>query len=304
MEENPLDNINHKESHFIKSDSLAELRPIFEGYSEFGIISEIFQVTVIVDANVIIGDLIWLTNKRKNPNARTNLQEVIASKTLIATAPTWLNDEIIENIPEVSAKMDIPKEDLHRAWLEYRCMIEFRDETINDTLDPSEQVPDPDDYVYLKLQKKTGFPIYSNDPHFNQMDASLINSKAIVNLRDYSRHEAVELTFLFRQYVITGIGIGVIKLAWNVLRNIFKAFSNLPNWMKYVITLTFLGAILHPATRQATLRLFQNNSKNISTTFNELMDRISPLMERLNEAQEESDQILSSLKKQIPNIKK
>lgn len=304
MKENSADETRHNDMPIIKSDSLAELRPIFEGYSEFGIISEIFQVTVIVDANVIIGDLIWLTNKRKNPNARTNLQEVIASKTLIATAPTWLNDEIIENIPEVSEKMNIPKQDLHRAWLEYRCMIEFRDETINDTLDPSEQVPDPDDYVYLKLQKKTGFPIYSNDPHFNQMDASLINSKAIVNLRDYSRHEAVELTFLYGQSVVAGIGIKIIKLAWNVLKNLFTAFSNLPKWMKYAVILVFLGAILHPKTKQTIVHFFQSHSKDSSSKFEVLMEKITPLMERFNKAQEESDQILSSLKRQIPNINK
>lgn len=302
MEQDSTYKTNQNEIPIFKSDSLAELRPFFEKYVDFGIISQIFQITVIVDANVIIGDLIWLTKTRDNPNARTALQEVIASNTLTATAPQWLENEIIENIPEVAEKENIPVQKLQAAWQKYRELIQF-DEEIETPSSIPDEILDSDDFAYFKMQQNTGHPIYSQDNHFKEMGAALIDDTAvIIKLRDYARYEAIELNFLFGQLVITGIGIEMIKLGWNVLKGLFKTLSNLPDWIKYSLTILFLGALLHPKTKDLIIQFFQNKNEEKSSLFSELLEKTVPIFDKIDEAQKKSDQTLSEAKSQIPTI--
>ena len=85
--------------HSIKSDDLSNLRSLLDKYGAFlSSIAPIFQLKVIVDANVIIGDLIWLTKHRKKRNARTALQELIEAETVIAHAPTILEVEVKKHL--------------------------------------------------------------------------------------------------------------------------------------------------------------------------------------------------------------
>lgn len=126
-----------REEPLIKSDDLSNLRVFFEANPGLEILTELFQLSVILDANVIIAELIWLTKTRDNPKARTALQEVIAADSLVAVAPVWLEDEIQENIPEVSEELGIPEDQLLEAWEKYRELIEFKVEPQGDIDLPS-----------------------------------------------------------------------------------------------------------------------------------------------------------------------
>ena len=58
----------------IPSDSLASLRRFVKDYPLIEVLGEIFQLEIILDASVVIQDLIWIADTRENPEARTNLQ--------------------------------------------------------------------------------------------------------------------------------------------------------------------------------------------------------------------------------------
>ena len=109
-----------------RSDDLAQLREVFAllpllaqhvGAPE--------QTRLVIDANAVIADIRWLVKKRKTPGARTALQEAIASKTVVAFAPSYLDDEIRLNLVELSANEGVPLEPMLAAWREYRVNIRF-----------------------------------------------------------------------------------------------------------------------------------------------------------------------------------
>lgn len=301
MSQNLSEDINPEDSPLIKSDDLADLRTFFNAYPQLAIAFQIFQIKVIVDANVIIADLIWLTKTRSKAGARTFLQEVISAETLIAVAPQWLEDEIVENIPEVSEKEHISIKKLQGAWKEYRKLIQFEPVEVS-PISFQNIVQDPDDRPYLVLQQKTGHPIYSQDSDLEKMGASLIDANVIATLKDYSRSEAIELTFIFGSVAVTSVGIAIISMAWNVLKSIFTTFSTFPNWVRYAVVVLLLIAIIHPKTRKWIIQFIKDSSKQISPVFNELIDVTAPIFEKYGQSINESDQKLTDLKNIIPGV--
>src|SRR3989344_1810025 len=105
----------------VPSDHLARLR---EFLITIPYLMELFgvlpQLRFVIDSNIIIHDLIWLIKHRQNPSARTGLQEVIASETIIAFAPNWLRTEIEKHIPIIAAEQHIPVYRLQEEWLSYQ----------------------------------------------------------------------------------------------------------------------------------------------------------------------------------------
>lgn len=65
----------------IRSDSLTTLRPLFENNPTCKALGQIFNMALIVDANIIIRDILWLTRKRKNLASRMEFFEVLLACT-------------------------------------------------------------------------------------------------------------------------------------------------------------------------------------------------------------------------------
>ena len=86
--------------HQIPSGNLKSIRSIFEHMPQLEkLTGGAVQFRVIVDANIIIRELLWLVGKRKNPNATTQLQEVVAADTIILHAPVYLEAEVMKYLP-------------------------------------------------------------------------------------------------------------------------------------------------------------------------------------------------------------
>lgn len=58
----------------VNSDSLLWLRRLIKGSKPLrDLIGDLAQFRLVIDANCIIGDLIWLVTKRRNPKAKTEI---------------------------------------------------------------------------------------------------------------------------------------------------------------------------------------------------------------------------------------
>ena len=58
----------------VESDSLVYLRSLFDGWGDaISVIAPIFQLEVIIDANVVLGDLIWQAKKRRDPESTLSI---------------------------------------------------------------------------------------------------------------------------------------------------------------------------------------------------------------------------------------
>ena len=60
-----------RDSH-IQSDTLRELRGLYRDGAPLAFLASLFQVDLILDANVVIRELTWATTKRKNPDGRSH----------------------------------------------------------------------------------------------------------------------------------------------------------------------------------------------------------------------------------------
>lgn len=64
----------------VRSDVLKDLRDLIDAWRGFnGMIQGAATFSIVLDTNVVIGDLLWLVVKRRNPEAKTELMEIIAA---------------------------------------------------------------------------------------------------------------------------------------------------------------------------------------------------------------------------------
>jgi hypothetical protein len=61
----------------VRSDDLPKFAAVLRQITIFKDRVDLIQVDVILDANVVIRDLLWLARKRTNPAARTELMELM-----------------------------------------------------------------------------------------------------------------------------------------------------------------------------------------------------------------------------------
>ncbi|WP_211462886.1 PIN domain-containing protein [Collimonas silvisoli] len=221
--------IRHKEyvnfSTTIKSDSLSAIRPLFETNGLLRMLGQIFKMAVVIDANFIIRDILWLARKRKKPESRTELFEVLVAGTITAYAPTFLVQEMSVNLPRLAREHNVSLDELELHWQTYRAHIHFVDAGgVDDAYE------DPKDAPYLKLQAKLGILILSKDSDIPRMGGKVADAVLVTRLRTYSRHVAVEYTLK------TGIA-GSLMISFGTLVVIKKFFmaavveaKRLPRW--------------------------------------------------------------------------
>ncbi len=101
----------------VKTDALArsdDLQALSRLVAQLPVFREtvgpIEQLALVIDAQIVVGVLRFHTRKT-NPEARTRLEEVIASGTLIAYAPDWIAAEIQEHLGDLAAKWEVPGPD-------------------------------------------------------------------------------------------------------------------------------------------------------------------------------------------------
>lgn len=111
----------------IRSDSLATLRPIIASNALFKAFEGIFQMSLIVDANILLGDIRWMAFKRTDPTARSDLRELLDAKTVLAIAPTYLEHEMQVILRRLADEKGVAFEMLESYWAEYRPHITFID---------------------------------------------------------------------------------------------------------------------------------------------------------------------------------
>lgn len=66
--------------YFVPSDRLTELRRIVELWKDMGFLAHIFQMRLVVDANIILRDVRWLATKRKSPERLKGDPDVTADE--------------------------------------------------------------------------------------------------------------------------------------------------------------------------------------------------------------------------------
>lgn len=285
----------------VRSDVLAVWRKLFHSDPALRRIAEIFQISVILDANVVIAELIWLSRTRTRSDARTHLQEVITAGTVVATAPRHLAREVESKLPEIGERENIPVDALMIAWSNYKSLIHFED----DVPIPAglvEHIPDPKDLPYLLLQQRVKSVIYTRDGHFASMGAATIDVHVIGRLRDYSRHAAVEWTFASGFCVVSGITLATVVAVAKLIEPAFRGFTRLPAAAQVLFLALFIAAILHPKTRAMLKSGLGSLGESLRPALAKALEVTSPAMLAYGEAKLAADAALNDVKGRIPHV--
>lgn len=275
----------------IKSDSLKTLRPLFENNPTFKTLGQIFKMAVIVDANIIIRDILWLTRKRKNAASRTEFYEVLLAGTVTAYAPTFLEQEMTKNLPILASEHGIPLEELTSHWESYRSSIKFIDAGgVDDAYE------DPKDAPYIKLQAKLGTVILSKDSDIARMGGHVADASLVTRLRVYSRHVAVE-------YSLKAGGTSTIIISFAMLSAMKKSIATaldqakrLPKWFWFAALFLMIAVLLHPPTRRSISALISSLTGNAQEIGKKLLVLIEQLTSEHERAKQEACSALTDIK--------
>lgn len=231
------------QDNHIRSDALKKFRGFYADGAPLALLASLFQVNLILDANVIIKELIWATTKRKNPHGRSELLEVLEVETVIAWAPTFLECEVEKYIPLIIAK-GAKHEELAAHWRRLRTLIKLVD--VGGIPEDGVEYRDPKDVPYLRLQEKINAIIVTADQDIAAMGGKVAPIAVMATLRAYSRAAAVQVTFQVSGYTFGGLGLkalsGAAKLVHSAAK---KAAANVPRevWLGLLALLCIAMAI-------------------------------------------------------------
>ena len=233
-----------------RSDELLHLREIMAGLSDVHKhMGNAIQLRIVVDTNVILKDLIFLSKNARQAEAKTGLQEAMAAGTIIAHAPLWLCDEVEKHIPSICEDKKISLDVMEGHWDEYRKNIQFFDIAEERLAGYADSV-DPKDAPFIELEKEIdAFGILSDDSHIENMGGTRITLDVIVSMRDYSRHSAIEFKIKYMGVMTGTLSIKLITAIFKSIGGVFQGIKNLPKPVLYALLAGAVWVILDPKMR-------------------------------------------------------
>ncbi|MHB1697543.1 MAG: PIN domain-containing protein [bacterium] len=288
----------------INSNNLSWLRRLIRSTKPLrDLIGDVAQFSLVIDANCIIGDLIWLTKKRKNPESKTQIQECIIAGTFIIYCTKTVIKEVDKYLESIAEKNNIPIISIKNEWECYKSLLKVK-EPDNISVNKYKNGVDPDDAPTLALAEIiSAVGIISKDPHIKSMggkalSARSINDKGVLEFefcasaRDYSRKATASLMLRVGGYYSLFIGIELFNVFLNMIKKIIAWIGKLPGWVKILLIVAALLAFFIFEFKEFIFNLI----KSIISKFKESIPQILDLIEKI-------ETILEKNKPTVPIIK-
>ena len=290
----------------VRSDVLKDLRNLIDSWRGFnGMIQGAATFSIVIDSNVVIGDLLWLVVKRRNPEATTELMEIIDAGTAVVYGPPRLLQEVQEKIPLIAAEKGLDAEKLFAEWESYRARFEVinPDQSHVRALEGS---VDPDDADFVALaQTISAAGVLSKDKHIAMMGGNQISVKTIASLRGYSRATAIELTVKVNGLVLTLVGMAAIRSLFLGFRALIESLNRAPEWVKVALVAGGVFAASHLGTSEYLIRHFKvalDGIRDVSPkVIEELAAAMTLMQDQQNLAREHLDRAMKELQKSDVN---
>ena len=281
-----------RDSH-IRSDVLKDYRKLYDDGASFAQLASLFQVNLILDANVVIRELIWSTTKRKNPIGRSELLEVLEVETVIAWAPTFIESEVEKYIPLIIGK-GAKHEEVTAHWLRLRSLIKLVD--VGGIPEDGGKYRDPKDVPYILLQQKIGAAIVTTDKDIAGMGGTVAPIAVMATLRAYSRAAAVQVTFQVGGYTLGGLGLKALSGATKfVLSAAKKAAVNVPREVWLAALAALCVAMVIPASRNWLRSQLETMARPLGISIESLAQVSAMLATEFGQRKIEADEALSKV---------
>ena len=250
---NAQQSVGSEIAKILRADLLPNLVAFLESLPALrSMLPQVMQLAVVIDANVVYGELRWRLKKRPRPKLRSSLEEALASRVLVAYAPHHLDDEIHEHMEEIAADTKQTVEAVAREWKAFRPFIHFH----TGRKGAGGQLSDPDDAAYLDtLHEVAVRGIYTRDTHFQDSSAPLIFVAMDLHnpmdgaLRRYARATAVRIGLSMGSSASAVVSVEVLIALGRLLKALSAAFKRLSPAAQLLILAGVGAVVLHPKSR-------------------------------------------------------
>ncbi|MGE4530894.1 MAG: PIN domain-containing protein [Acidithiobacillus sp.] len=253
----------------IRSEMLGHWRDI-DGMKNF--LRHLAQFNVVVDANVILGDLIWLVGKRKNPEATTELVECINAGTIVAYVARPVLAEVDEHITTIATAKKLPEDALRREWKSYRKLLKLRTPS-KALVDRYKEGQDPDDAPTIALAKMIRADgILSKDSDIVAMGGLVIELDFTNHARDYSRKTAVAVTIRCSGGIVLIVSWASIEIAIKSVVDCVSWFRSLPASVQIILLFAVIAVASNKNVQEQVIAMIAPLRTAISGHWPEAID--------------------------------
>jgi predicted nucleic acid-binding protein len=283
---------------FIRSDALEKLNEFRKRSSVLReAVDEPFQVRLVLDACIIQQELRFRLYGKRKPEARSALQEILDSGTVLPFAPPKLIEEIENHVGEIAIYARVTVDQVRKEWASLQNRIHFYEPEI--VLDGKGCV-DPDDLPYQQVCLELGaHAIYTKDAHFKSMQVPVITIDLDRVLRKHARASSVKLAVSIGSAFTLVISIDVLK---ELLGLAARGIQRIPTPVKVAFAVAVAAAFIHPQTRAKILEV----GKIIWKKFNhpKLRTMLISLAVQTAEAHDIAAKTSTEIKAALPNPRK
>ncbi len=289
----------------VRSSKLKELRTSIGTLRQLNYpMVAIAKISLVIDTNIVLGELRWLSSKRRTDEAKTGLMEVIEAETVTLYAPPIFFAEVEEKIPLMATTQGLDAEVMRQHWDVYKTKITLAipDEDLVRSLKSG---VDPDDAEFVALQQTIGADgVLSKDAHIAAMGGNKVSLDCIFYLRDYSRTAAVELNIKVAGANFTLAGLTAIRACVAGIQALSRSITAAPDWMKFALLLCALLTIANPGSRAKVLGAVDSLLAGAASAVPAVLDLVAVAAQLANEKESQSKAHLAKALADISKVPK
>jgi len=226
---------------------VSALSPVLQGYVRFHL---------VLDANILQGELRWRLGKRQKPHARTRLHEAIMSGILVAYVPAVGKQEILEHVDEIARDTHTSVDDVHREMKRLWPLLRVYEPRPEPT--HAREIVDPDDLHYIATRAQLGLrAVYTNDPHLERMGSPVVNGQIDLFLRDYARASSVKIGLTLGSTTAFIVSVETIPFLYRLLTSGISWMRRQSTGMQLAIVGIALALAIHPKSRAKFAQAWQ-----------------------------------------------
>jgi hypothetical protein len=234
------------------SDALVSMRGVLESLPALDILLQgLVRLRLVIDANIVQQEIRWRSGRRRNPAARSGLQEAIDSGIVVALAPTFLKSEIEDHLSDIAADTGVAIEEVRQHWQDFQPKLTFYEPQSAD--DGAMEVVDPDDVAYKRTCEELGADaVYSHDADLRAVKVPVISVSLDLTLRKHARSSSVVMGVTLGSGLTLMVSFESLRGLYLLIEKAVTGVRRLPAWAQLSIAGCVFAMLAHPKSR-ATL---------------------------------------------------
>ncbi len=273
----------------VRSERLKQLREIVDSWESLrSVLGVAARFTLVVDSNVVLGDILWLVAERRDSSAKTQLMETIEAGTLDVYVPPKLLDEVEEKISLIAEEKGLDQGSMYAEWQTYQKVLKIT-EPDDENVELLRKGVDPDDADFIALASEVmAAGIFSKDKHIEMMGGNMISIQCVAALRDYSRATAVEMHIKVNGIILAIASISALRGLAHGCKVLFNRISIAPGWVKVALLVSLTYVALNPKARETVGNLLNSAFSHLRGATPHVLSFIAEASKVANEHQDKA----------------